>query len=60
MVEEYSKKIVTTPTSDVVRVMRIIDRLIDANKDIEEIKNMKWHLTFIDDPTVNASVFPVI
>lgn len=50
---------VTSQTHDVNRVMRILDRLVKANKDIFEIRDVKWNLTLIDDPQVNASAFPV-
>ena len=49
-----------TSGKDLKRVMKILKRLIAANKDIYEVRNTKWVLTLIDDPQVNASAFPVL
>ena len=39
--------------------MKVLDRLVKSNKDIYEIRNVKWTITFVDDSQVNASAFPV-
>lgn len=41
------------------RALRIAKRLFEANHHVEEIKNIEWRLTVIDDETINAGAFPV-
>ena len=59
MQEEYSNRIVTKPTKEVNRVMKVLDRLVKSNKDIYEIRNVKWTITFVDVPYDNAAAYPV-
>ena len=39
--------------------MKVLDRLVKSNKDIFEIRNVKWTITLVDDSQVNAAAYPV-
>ena len=41
------------------RALDVANRLVAANKNIPGVMNIDWHLTVIDDGTVNAVAFPV-
>ncbi len=41
------------------RALDVANRLLAANKNIPGVMNIDWHLTVIDDGTVNAVAFPV-
>lgn len=56
--DEYSKKIITKQTKEVNRVMKVLDRIVKSNKDIFEIRNVKWTITLVDDSQVNAAAYP--
>jgi hypothetical protein len=59
MNEEYGKLIVTQNTPEVNRILKVVNRIVQANQDIEQVKNTKWTVTVIDHEMVNAAAFPV-
>lgn len=43
-----------------LRLIRITKRLLNANKDLQSIKDKTWSLTVVDGSSKNAYVLPVL
>ena len=41
------------------RVQCVVNRILEANKEIEAISQRNWKITVIKDETINAMVLPV-
>ncbi|CAC5393689.1 OMA1 [Mytilus coruscus] len=57
--EQLQEKILLTNHPLYPAILKIIQRLYEANTDIKEVENQKWTLSIVDDPdNVNAFVLP--
>lgn len=41
------------------RLLRVMERILAANKDLESIKETQWTLTVISTPLTNSYILPV-
>ena len=40
-------------------LLKVAQRIVAANSELEELKGMQWKIYIVDDPEVNAQVLPV-
>ncbi|KAI5741041.1 hypothetical protein M8J76_009809 [Diaphorina citri] len=57
-IEEHGNQVLPLGHPAYKRVGAVVKRLIDANKVYMEHNNFKYPITIIDDPLINAFVFP--
>ncbi|CAH1773544.1 unnamed protein product [Owenia fusiformis] len=56
--ETFKDKILSSRHPDYQRVVRVASRIVEGNRDIEKMKNLKWTVVVVDDPEKNAFVLP--
>lgn len=55
----HKDSIVPTTHPAYVRLLRIVNRLLESNKDLPQIKQRDWTLSVINSDDQNAFVLPV-
>ncbi len=59
LLEHYQDWLVPSKHSAYATVARVSNRILKANRDLEQIYGKDWTITVVDDPTKNAFVLPV-
>lgn len=59
ILESFKDKILPSDHKYTTHALRIANRLFTANKNLPEVKDIKWKLTVIQSDLVNACAFPV-
>ncbi|KFM82732.1 Metalloendopeptidase OMA1, mitochondrial, partial [Stegodyphus mimosarum] len=59
IMESVGKQILSRYHPDTRRVQAVVHRILDANKDLEEVRKRKWGIAVIDSPVENAFVLPI-
>ncbi|XP_014227536.1 metalloendopeptidase OMA1, mitochondrial-like [Trichogramma pretiosum] len=56
--EQYGSALISKDDPVYTRVLRVVARIINANKDLPHFQNKTWTLAIVDSPTKNAYVLP--
>ncbi|XP_035207781.1 metalloendopeptidase OMA1, mitochondrial-like isoform X2 [Stegodyphus dumicola] len=59
IMESVGNQILSPYHPDARRVQTVVNRILDANKDLEEMRKRKWGIAVIDSPVENAFVLPI-
>ncbi|XP_042901801.1 metalloendopeptidase OMA1, mitochondrial [Parasteatoda tepidariorum] len=59
LMENLGPQIIPSSHPATLRVIRIVNRILQANQDIQEIHGKQWGVSIIDSPIENAFVLPI-
>lgn len=57
--EAHKKDLIPKTHPAYKRLLRVIEKILAANKDLKSIRDTQWTLTVIDTPLSNSYILPV-